>query len=772
MLKKIELIQGIGLFYNANGKPHTFDKATLIYAENGRGKSTLANILRSVATNNPSLLSGRTTLDGSHAPKCLLNFDSGHKVKYEDGAWSEKRPELLVFDADFIEKNVHSGGEVNTHHRKNLLEFALGEQAVLARKLVDAETKAAKAASDDESVIKDNISRYHSGVLFKQFEALQPIVDADIQIQALQKRIIAASSIQALVNKQLPSVVAVPTPDIDGLFSILGRSLEQIQEDADRIVREHISLIGHPKAENWLSLGHQLGQEDNCPYCCQPLKGIEIIQAYKSHFNAAYEELKIQVSKLENGVSQRFSDQTVELFASNIERMQVLAFAWKEYVPLNDMPFDKEAAYIILRELRVFLQKMVTQKMLRPTEVVGNHADKEKAKILWGQVTEAMELSNQAIAESVITIKAYRNKLAAENIQQLEKQIQSLELAQRRHTKPVVDLLAELKNANSISLAAEQRKKIAKNALNILMTDTLAQYQTEINKILPKLGASFTIHEMNANFLGSGPRSEYELLLRGKNIPLDGQPSFSTTLSEGDKRTLAFAFFIASILTDQNLDKRIVVIDDPMSSLDINRKQYTRTTLKTIFNKTEQLIVLAHDLYFIRDLRNDLSEKNDSPSSVRVFKLRHTVNDYTDFANVNIDHECESRYMSHHRVLSEFSESTNTALNLREVAKSIRPLLEGYLHRRFPRHISKKLLFGQIVCAIKDANPPSPLVFAKGLVEKLNEVNSYAGQFHHDTNPDADNITINHTELLLFVKSALDIVHKGESNGAAINQPN
>lgn len=311
MLNRIELIQGIGLFYNANGKPHTFDKATLIYAENGRGKSTLANVLRSVSTNNPSLLSGRTTLDGSHAPKCLLKFNNGHKVKYEDGVWSEKRPELLVFDADFIEKNVHSGGEVNTHHRKNLLEFALGEQAVLARKLVDAETKAAKAASDDERVIKDNISRYHSGVLFKQFEALQPIVDADIQIQALQKRIIAASSIQALVNKQLPSVVAVPTPDIDGLFSILGRSLEQIQEDADRIVREHISLIGHPKAENWLSLGHQLGQEDNCPYCCQPLKGIEIIQAYKSHFNAAYEELKIQVSKLENGVSQRFSDQTV-----------------------------------------------------------------------------------------------------------------------------------------------------------------------------------------------------------------------------------------------------------------------------------------------------------------------------------------------------------------------------------------------------------------------------------------------------------------------------
>lgn len=70
---------------------------------------------------------------GTLPPKVVLQFGSGHKVSFENSTWSEQRPELLVYDADFIGRNVHSGGAVNTDHRKNFLEFALGEAAVVAR---------------------------------------------------------------------------------------------------------------------------------------------------------------------------------------------------------------------------------------------------------------------------------------------------------------------------------------------------------------------------------------------------------------------------------------------------------------------------------------------------------------------------------------------------------------------------------------------------------------------------------------------------------------
>jgi hypothetical protein len=41
MLERIESIQGVGLLHDANGKLYTCQKATLVYADNGRGKSTL-----------------------------------------------------------------------------------------------------------------------------------------------------------------------------------------------------------------------------------------------------------------------------------------------------------------------------------------------------------------------------------------------------------------------------------------------------------------------------------------------------------------------------------------------------------------------------------------------------------------------------------------------------------------------------------------------------------------------------------------------------------
>ena len=69
MLERIADIQGIGLLYQANGKPHTCQKATLIYADNGRGKSTLARILRSVSMGDASVIANCKTVDGTISPK-------------------------------------------------------------------------------------------------------------------------------------------------------------------------------------------------------------------------------------------------------------------------------------------------------------------------------------------------------------------------------------------------------------------------------------------------------------------------------------------------------------------------------------------------------------------------------------------------------------------------------------------------------------------------------------------------------------------------------
>lgn len=759
MLERISEIQGIGLLHQANGKSHSCHKATLIYADNGRGKSTLATVLRSVSTDDTSLIMQRKTVDGTLPPKVTLQFNSGHKVLFDSGVWSEQRPEILVFDADFIERNVHSGGSVNTGHRKNLLEFALGEVAVAASAAVEKATSDAKAAADGVQSLTLKLSGYHVGMTLPQFEKLPLLVDADDQLVALQKRISAAGNVAAILAKPVPGNIDEPSFDLVGLFAELGSSLDDVHADAEQIVKNHIAKLKSKTAENWLSQGRQFNNTDSCPYCAQDISDNDLIRAYRTHFNAAYNTLKAKVAALHNKVATGFDPSIVEGFAKSTTTAAAQAEAWSEYVTTKPITFDANSSQSALTELQTFLLDLCQRKRASPAEPVGSDKELERAKALWLHTLAPMQAANDAIKSAGVLITSYKQQLETESVQQLQQQVQTIRASKRRHDAVVVELFSELGTARTSATNAETAKKTTRDSLDTIMTATLSQYEEAINKLLKNFGASFSINGMGANFRGAAPRSEYGLLLRGKDVTLEGgAPSFATALSEGDKRTLAFSFFIARTLADSNLATRTVVIDDPMCSLDMNRRHHTRSVLKKLHSKAEQLIVLAHDPYFIRDIRDAL-HKEDNTTPIAVFQLSLAPDDYTSFAQLDLDKECESAYFQHHRLLNDFAAGKGG--DAKSVAKAIRPMLEGYLHRRFPGIVHKSLMFGQVVVLIRDASPPNPLCHAQNLVEELNEINEYAGQFHHDTNPSADTSCVVASELKTFVERALNVVHRG-----------
>ncbi len=562
------------------------------------------------------------------------------------------------------------------------------------------------------------------------------------------------------MKKPLPVEIPIPTFDLDALFLILHTTIESVQADAEAIVRAHIGKLASPTAESWLSQGRGFDDGHSCPYCAQPTEGVDLIRAYQTHFNAAYSELKAKVGKLDRTVATSLSATVVYAFASGVSTANATTASWEDHLAITPVSFDATLASGKLQALETLLLKLATQKQTNPILGVGSDVDRAAAKSLWAELTQMMQAANQVIGGTRTAIESFRQKLATESIQQLQLQIQQLQFSMRRHTPAVKALVARLTAAQIESFNAEGRKTTARDNLDGLMKQLLKNYEKSINELLKKFGASFTIEKMDANFRGSAPRSEYGLALRGKSIPLEGgPPSFATALSEGDKRTLAFAFFVASTLADPQLANRVVVIDDPMCSLDLNRKQQTRTVLKQIYAGAEQLVVLAHDPYFIRDLRDALTAK-DSTAPVSIFQLQHAPAGYTDFAKFDADQECESPYYRHNRLLFDFV--TNGNGDHTHVAKAIRPMLEGYLHRRFPGQIPRDLMFGNVVAFINDAKPPHPVCFAKGLVTELNEINVYAGQFHHDTNPgQADRVVVVHSELRTFAERTLTVVYKG-----------
>jgi wobble nucleotide-excising tRNase len=132
-----------------------------------------------------------------------------------------------------------------------------------------------------------------------------------------------------------------------------------------------------------------------------------------------------------------------------------------------------------------------------------------------------------------------------------------------------------------------------------------------------------------------------------------------------------------------------------MSSMDLNRRYQTIRRVASLAIKCKQLIVLSHDAYFVRQLRDSLRDQRP-PITPRILEITRVENGYSAFRDCNLDEICESDYYRHHRLVAEYAGGSSSA-NIRDVAKAIRPLLEGYLHRRFPEHIPRNLMFGKII---------------------------------------------------------------------------
>ena len=728
MLERIEEIKGVGLFHDANGKPHKFQKATVLYADNGRGKSTLASILRSLSEGDGKPVLDRKTIDGTLQPSVTLQLSNAHKVIFSGNTWSEARPEFVVFDADFVERNVHSGGVVNTGHRKNLLEFALGEKAVTTRSDEVNASKGASNAAKEVQRITDLLSGHHQGVPLASFGKLPKVADPDKEVQALEKRLVAARNSELLLKRAVPEKVSIPQMDQKPCFDVLATTIENVEDDAESTVRAHVKSLDGKGAEAWLSHGQEFDDDKSCPYCAQPTDGIDLIKAYRTHFNKAYIELKNKVQQLDKQTAAACSHTLITQFSQKLETANSAIGAWEDQVKVVKASFDEATVLKKLAEIRQLLSALVKSKQLSLTAAFGSEEDQKKISVLWSEITTMMEATNAQIANAQAIIENFRKELSAEDITAITTKQQQIRLSKTRHTDAVIELFKKLHAARASSKAAEGVKSNARTTLNTLMKQTLTDYEQSINSLLDKFGATFKIEKMDTNFRGGAPRSEYGLALRGKSIPLEGgPPSFSTALSEGDKRTLAFAFFVASTNADPNLSSRVVVVDDPMCSLDLNRKQQTRTVLKDIGQKSEQLIVLAHDIYFVRDLKKDLAPPTGENYSVCAFCLSHAGNGYTKLDSLDVNKECQSPYYHHHQLLVDYVGSGTG--DSRQVAKAIRVLLEGYLHRRFPSLIPEDLMFGQVVNYIDNEAPAgSPVAHAKCLVDELQDINTYAGQ--------------------------------------------
>src|SRR5215813_6135196 len=113
MLRKLISIKNVGRFlsYSAAGDVE-LKRYNLLFAENGRGRTTLCAILRSLQTGDAAIIRGRATLGAPGAPEIRILCGDGQTVVFNDGAWNATLPKFAIFDSTFIAENVYSGDAV------------------------------------------------------------------------------------------------------------------------------------------------------------------------------------------------------------------------------------------------------------------------------------------------------------------------------------------------------------------------------------------------------------------------------------------------------------------------------------------------------------------------------------------------------------------------------------------------------------------------------------------------------------------------------------
>lgn len=80
--------------------------------------------------------------------------------------------------------------------------------------------------------------------------------------------------------------------------------------------------------------------------------------------------------------------------------------------------------------------------------------------------------------------------------------------------------------------------------------------------------------------------------------------------SEGEKTAIALAYFLSTIESDgRKLNDLIVVIDDPISSLDTKALNYACALVRSRLSKARQLIVLTHNQQCMNEFRKEWKAK-------------------------------------------------------------------------------------------------------------------------------------------------------------------
>lgn len=758
MIERILLLRNIGQFDSVDaGAQLALTPLTLIYAENGRGKTTLAAILRSLSTGNAALIQDRHRLGAARPPHVVLTV-GGAQAVYRNGSWGQPRPRIAVFDDAFVAENVCSGIEIDTKHRQNLHELILGAQGVSLNATLQQHVAAIEQHNRElrqkEAAIP---AAQRAGLTVDAFCALPADDTIDARIQEAERNLAAAQAADAIRQREVFLPPSLPRFDLAAVRELLARTLPDLQADAAARVRDHLRRLGRG-GETWVGegmtriAGASADQDrDTCPFCAQELENSPLIRHYEAYFSDAYNGFKSAIVETGHATAAAHDGEIQAAFERAVRIAVQNGQFWRGFMEVPDIDVDTAAILRNWTAARDAVLTVLRAKAAAPLDSMTLPPEAVAA-------VEAYERDVQAVAAVSATligcndrIALVKEQAAAANVAALTADLARVQAVKARHTAPL--------NVASDAYVAEKEAKArteglrdaARAALDQYRNTIFPTYEQSINDYLGRFNTGFRLGAVGSVNTRAGSSANYYVVINNVSVRLtapNGGPSFRTTLSAGDRNTLALAFFFASLEQEANLADRIVVIDDPMTSLDEHRSLTTVEEVRGLVGRVRQVIVLSHSKPFLCALWEGADTQTRSALRIDRDGAGSTL------AAWDVHQDCITEHDRRHALVSDYIRAANPA-DERAVAQALRPILEAYLRVAYPAEFPPGTMLGPfITIARQRAGQPNQIMTAAD-IDELVRLRIYANRFHHDSNPAWQTATINDQELKSFAERTL-----------------
>lgn len=764
MLKKVSFIQNIGRFEQAKSTNDAiFGRCTLVFGENGWGKSTLADILRALATKNSDILVGRKTLREDVPSKAVLCFGAQNTV-FENEEWNGPCPRIAVYDSAFVNDNVFSGDIVSIEHMRSQYSLVVGEEGVRYIQRILELDKENRENNGTISVVESRLNAAIGSVGLstmdlKTFLVLESRQDIDKEIAEKDTQVKQVQRANELKVAAEPMLFPVPLETVK-IRDLLGKSIDEIAEDALIKVRAHIDThqcknqeykIAH---ETWLETGMSFEQADNCPFCGQPLTDRSLVDAYSGFFSQSYKELSASVKDANNTLVEYGKANYRQAVLQFVEQNTGHFHYWREVGNLAPPVINTIDALIPrIQEAATKLEGLFAKKQANLTEsVLGAEVDGVLAA--WEKARDEFLAVNQKIEAFLLDVKGIKDSIDPATLVDLEKELKIMRATKRRHEPEIVELVASLRECKSKREKIAQEKAAVRDMLDKYEHTITTELGDAINIYLQALGAGFRIDYEKPSYRGGRePIASYKILIRGVPIsPFNStseldKPSIRNTLSGGDKSTLALAFFLAQINADPDLADTIIVLDDPFSSLDEFRRRFTAIEIKKLCRKALQVIVLSHEKNFLRHIWDKVDH-----TLISSLALQTGSPGMTTIAPYDIEKETRPRYISEREKLDEFIKGE--LHDVSHIRTRLRTVCEHFYRSGDPSLFPPTATLEQIIRILEGAPADHPY---KGALEELRDINEYSRSDSHAavSTDSSDDTSIE--ELKVWCQRVLDL---------------